>query len=269
MSTVASVLYGAEAGCGLLFVVAGAGKACHAARGGESDTALRRLLRVPARRWRWVECGTGIVEIATAAAVLAWPAVAGAVMAVLGAVFCGLLWRVKAAGIPGGCNCLGGGRRYAADSVGVRDIIRSGVLAVVGVAGAVVLGGTEDSFGIMMVAGFAVAGAVLAALSVPPVRRACNRPLLSPVRATLRALTAHILYQSMAMSAGPFAPEAGHRRTGCDDEFWFVPEGGGAPVVFAVGHNGTGGARQGLTIRMARAKAGAEMPARRVAVRGG
>lgn len=264
MTTAGSLVFGAEVSCGLLLVVAGAGKASQAARGLESDTALRRLLRMPARRWRWVEFGTGIAEIATAVAAGIWPAIAGAVMAALGVVFCGLLWRVKAAGIPGGCNCLGT-RRYAADSVGVRDVVRAGVLAVTGVAAAVALRGNEDPFGLMAVAGFVVAGAVLAALSVPPVRRACNRPLVAPVRATLRALTGHLLYQSMAASAGPFEPEAGYRRSGCDDEFWFVPARGGAPVVFSVGHNGTGGGR-GLTIRTARAKAGAEMPTRKVAV---
>lgn len=265
MTTAASIVFGAEAGCGLLFVVAGFGKASQAARGRESDTALRRLLRVPSRRWRWVEFGTGIAEIATAAAVGVWPVIAGAVMAALGVVFCGLLWRVKAAGIPGGCNCLGA-RRYAAESVGVRDIVRAGVLAVTGAAAAVVLGRNEDPFGLMMVAGFLVVSAVLTALSMPPLRRACNRPLVSPVRGTLRVLTAHMVYQAMAMSAGPFAPVAGYRRAGCDDEFWFVPEAGGAPVVFAVGHNGAGTAGQGLTIRTARAKDLSAMPSRKVSV---
>ncbi|MCL2583854.1 MAG: hypothetical protein FWE35_15530 [Streptosporangiales bacterium] len=262
--TAAALIFGAEASCGLLFVVAGSGKASQAARGRESDTALRRLLRVPSRRWRWVEFGTGIVEIATAVAVAFWPVIAGAVMAALGVVFCGLLWRVKAAGIPGGCNCLGA-RRYAAEGVGVRDIIRAGLLAVTGVAAGVTLGWDGEPFGLSMVAGFAVVSLVLVALSMPPVRRACNRPLLSPVSGTLKALTGHILYQSMSASAGPFASEAGYRRAGCDDEFWFVPRAGGTPVVFAVGHNGTGSG-QGLTIRMTQAKADTAMPARKVAV---
>lgn len=268
MGAVVSVVAGAEASCGLLFVVTGGGKAYHAARGAESDTAIRRVLRVPVRRWRWVEFATGVVELATAAAVLVWPVLAGAVMALLGTVFCGLLWYVKAAGIPGGCNCLGGGRRYAADSVGVRDIIRAAVLAATGAAGAVALMRSHDPFGmrIALWGGFAGVSAVLVALSVPRPRRACNRPLLSPVRGTLRALTANLVYQAMAASAGPFSPEVRHRRAGCDDEFWFVPEDGGTPVVFAVAHNGTGAAGQGLTIRTTRARAGTVMPARRVSV---
>lgn len=266
MGAVVSVLAGAEVSGALLLVVAGAGKAYHAARGAESDTAIRRLLRVPVRRWRWVEFATGVVECATAAAVLAWPVRAGAMMAVLGTVFCGLLWHVKAAGIPGGCNCLGGGRRFAADSVGVRDIIRAAVLAAAGVAGAVALARSGNPFGtgIAFWGGFLGVGAVLAALSVPRPRRACNRPLLSPVRGTLRALTANLVYQAMAASAGPFSPEVGHRRAGCDDEFWFVPADGGTPVVFAVAHNGTGAAGQGLTIRITRPTAGTVIPARRL-----
>jgi hypothetical protein len=265
VSTAVSVLAGAETSCGLLLVVAGAGKAYHAARGAESATAIRRALRVPVRRWRWVEFATGAVECATAAAILPWPILAGAVMALLGTVFCGLLWYVKAAGIPGGCGCLGGGRRYAADSIGVRDIVRAAVLAIVGAAGAVTAGGNHGAFGIKIAffGGFLGLGALLLALSVPPPRRPCNRPLLSPVRGTLRALTAHRVYEAMAEATGPFSARVGHRRAGCDDEFWFVPEDGGVPVVFGVGHNGTG-AGQGLTIRTTRAKAGAVMPARRL-----
>ncbi|HEY1705116.1 MAG TPA: MauE/DoxX family redox-associated membrane protein [Trebonia sp.] len=266
MSAVVSVLAGTQASCGLLLLAAGAGKAYHAARGGESDTAIRRALRLPTRRWRWVEMTTGAVECVTAVAILAWPVPAGAVMAALGLVFCGLLWYVKAAGIPGGCGCLGGGRRYAAEGVGVRDIIRAAVLAAGGAAGAAA-GGNHGAFGrgLAFWTGFLVVSAILVALSVPAPRRACNRPLLSPVRGTLRALTAHLVYQAMAQAAGPFAAEARHRRAGCDDEFWFVPTGGGAPVVFAVGHNGTGGG-QGLTIRTARPRAGVTMPARRLPV---
>lgn len=262
---------GAETSCGLLLLVAGGGKTYHAARGAESDTALRRALHVPVRRWRWVEFSTGVVEILTAVAVLFWPAGAGAMMAALGLVFCGLLWYVKAAGVPGGCNCLGG-RRFAADSVGIRDIVRAGVLAVVGVAGAVTAGRpgapVMDTAGmtgaLSFWGGFLIASAVLAALSVPPPRRACNRPLLSPVRGTLRALTANLVYQAMAQHAGPFSAEIGYRREGCDDEFWFMPEAGGTPVVFAVGHNGTGAAGQGLTIRTTRPREGIVMPLRRL-----
>lgn len=269
MIAVASVVAGAEASCGLLFVVAGVGKALHAARGFESDTALRRLLRVPSRRWRRVEFATGVIEIGAAVAVLLAPVVAGALMAVLGTVFCSLLWRVKAAGIPGGCNCLGT-RRYAADSVGARDVVRAGVLAVVGVAGAATLGNSGDPFhaSLGLWGGFAAVSAALAGLSVPAPHRACNRPLLSPVRGTLRALTGHILYDAMAQSAGPFVAQVGYRRAGCDDEFWFTPERGGAPVVFGVAHNGTG-AGQGLTIRTSRAPEGAAPPMRRLPVPAG
>jgi hypothetical protein len=266
VSAVVCLLAGAEASCGLLLVVTGVSKAWHAAGGAESDTAIRRVLRVPARRWRWVEMGTGAVECATAAIVVPWPVVAGAVMGVLGAVFCGLLWYVKAAGIPGGCGCLGG-RRYVAEGVGVRDIVRAAILALGGAAGAVAAGENHGAFGAGWIfwTGFLAVSAVLAALSVPPPRRSCNRPLLSPVRGTLRALTAHVVYQAMAQAAGPFAAEAGHRRAGCDDEFWFVPADGGTPVVFAVGHNGTG-AGQGLTIRTVRPGADVTMPARRLPV---
>lgn len=286
MDTISGVLAGAETSCGLLLAVAGVGKAYQATRRVESATAIRRALRVPRQRWRWVEFAVGTGECATAAAVPVWPAVAAAAMAVLGIVFCGLLAYVKVTGIPGGCGCLGGPRRYAADNISVRDVIRAAVLATVGVAGGVRVGGNHQTFGmgIWFLLGFLGLSAALAALSALPLRRPCNRPLLSPVRGTLRALASHQVYAAMAEAVGPFAAEVGHRRAGCDDEFWFVPESGGVPVVFSVGHTGGGhtgvghigtgragagraAARRGLTIRAARADSGSAMPTLRLPVR--
>lgn len=260
VSAVASVLAGAETSCGLLLAVAGAGKAYYAVRDRQTDSALRRALRVPPRRWRWVELATGGAECGTAIAVLFWPAIAGAVMALLGAAFCGLLGYVKKAGIPGGCNCLGP-RRYAADDIGVREITRAAVLVVVGAAGAWGVTGNIGAFGtrIGFWGGLAVLGAVLTTLSMSPPRTRCGRPLLSTARGTLRTLAGHAVFRAMAGAAGPFAAEVRHRRAGCSDEFWFVPESGGSPVVFGVGYTGVG-----LSIRASRAAADSAMPPRRL-----
>ena len=245
----AAGLAGAETGCGLLLALAGAGKARQASRGIESATAIRRALRVPRRRWRAAELATAAAECATAAAILIWPAAGGAAMAALGIVFCALLGYVKAAGVPGGCGCLGWRPRYRADTIGIRAIARAAALAVVGTACAVALtwtanpgaagGGavSDDPFGIdgLFWGGLLGMAVILTLLSAPAPRTPrCGRPLWRPVRGRLRALAGHDLFAAMAADAGPFGVEAGHRRAGCDDEFWFWPEDG-APVVFTVG----------------------------------
>jgi methylamine utilization protein MauE len=268
-------LAGAEVSCGLLLALAGAGKAWRGVRGIESATAIRRALRVPRGPWRAAELAAAAAECATAAAILIWPAAAGAALAALGAVFCGLLGYVKATGVPGGCGCLGWQPRYKAHDIGARAIARAAVLAAVGAASAVTLaraaapgpggagGAGGDPFGInrwFWGGGFGMA-IILALLSAPAPRTPrCGRPLWRPARGRLRALAGHDLFAAMAAGAGPFGAETGHRRAGCDDEFWFWPHDG-APVVFAVGRAATDGA---LAVRTARAGPADDAPARRL-----
>lgn len=264
-------LAGAEVSCGLLLALAGAGKAYHAVRGAESATAIRRALRVPRERWRWIELAAATAECAIAVGILTWPKAAGVAMAVLGAVFCGLLGYVKATGVPGGCGCLGWQPRYAAEGIGTRTIVRAAVLAVIGIAvatapqegsGNTVIG---EAFGMngLFWGGMLAMAVVLVLLSAPvPRTPGCRRPPWRSGRYKLKALTGHEIFAAMAEAAGPFGAEAGHRRAGCDDEFWFWPRNG-APVVFEVGPPAPGGT---LTVRAARADSAASVPARRLPV---
>jgi methylamine utilization protein MauE len=240
----AFALRGCEVSCGVLLAVAGAGKAYRGIRRIEADTAVRRVLRIPRRVWRYAELAFGLLECGIGACVLVWPGGAGVAMAVLGAAFCVLLGYARAKRIPGGCGCLGW-RTPMSETITWRAIARGGMLLAVGAASAGValaLAGTgagapgtfRDAW---CYAGMLAGGAILALLSMTaPVRTpACRRPLWRPVRATVRALAGHEIFAAMAAAEGPFAPEARYRRTGCTEEFWFLARAGDA-VVFQVRH---------------------------------
>jgi Methylamine utilisation protein MauE len=248
-------LAGCSAACGALLVLAGASKVYrgargrHGADGPDGDSAIRRVLRIPRRRWRRVEFGVGVLECAVGVIVCAgvWPVLGGVTLATLGAAFCVVLGYARARHIPGGCGCITwrpSGRR-AVPRVSWAELARSAVLLGAGVAGAVLLPGGTGAAGISRAwfdGGLLCAAAVLALLSLSqPLRTpVCHRPLWWPLwrpsRATLRALTAHPVFAAMAESAGPFGPVARHHRSGCTEEFWFP---GGSPdasrtVVFRV-----------------------------------
>jgi hypothetical protein len=225
--------------------VAGAGKLYRAARGLDDTTAIRRALRMPRHRWRHLTWAAGGVECAAGVLVCsrAYPAVGGASMAVLGAVFCALLGYVLVQRVPGGCGCIRwGATAEAADSVTWRSVARGALLFAAGAADALVRAdaAAASQRGWFM-AGIITGGIALVGLSVrmPAHTPFCRRPLLRRTQAMLGALARYETFAAMAASAGPFSPVVRHRRTGCTDEFWFTPADGQASqaVIFRVNHS--------------------------------
>ena len=241
----ASVIAGCAVSCGATLAVAGAGKLYRAARGLDDTTAIRRALRMPRHRWRHLTWAAGGVECAAGVLVCsgAYPAVGGASLAVLGAVFCALLGYVLVKRVPGGCGCIRwGATAEAADSVTWRSVARGALLVAAGAADALVRAdaAAASQRGWFM-AGIITGGIVLVGLSVRmPLRTPfCRRPLLRRTQAMLGALARYETFAAMAASAGPFSPVVRHRRTGCTDEFWFTPADGQASqaVIFRVNHS--------------------------------
>ena len=168
-------------------------------------------------------------------------------MAVLGAVFCALLWYVLVKRVPGGCGCIRwrATAETAADSVTWRSVARGALLFGTGVADALVRAdGAVTSQPGWFMAGIITGGSVLVVLSLRmPVRTPiCQRPLLRRTQAMLGALAGYETFAAMAASAGPFSPAVRHRRTGCTDEFWFTPADGQASqaVIFRLDHRVNG-----------------------------
>ena len=242
---IASVIAGCAVSCGATLAVAGAGKLYRAARGLDDTTAIRRALRMPRHRWRHLTWAAGGVECAAGVLVCsrAYPAVGGASMAVLGAVFCALLGYVLVQRVPGGCGCIRwGATAEAADSVTWRSVARGALLFAAGAADALVRAdaAAASQRGWFM-AGIITGGIALVGLSVrmPAHTPFCRRPLLRRTQAMLGALARYETFAAMAASAGPFSPVVRHRRTGCTDEFWFTPADGQASqaVIFRVNHS--------------------------------
>jgi hypothetical protein len=227
----ASLLFaGCVASCGALLVVAGASKLYRAARRVPDDSAVRRALRVTRRRWRRAEPAIGVLECTVGVIVCAgvYPVLGGAAMAAAGTGFCILLGYARVHRVPGGCGCIEwrAAPVPAAGTVTWRELARGALVAVAGVAGAVLLRGQAGAFGRPWFwAGVAAGGAVLVVLSlrVLPRTPVCRRPVWFPARVTLRALAGHGVFAAMAGSAGPFGPVVRYRRAGCSQEFWFTP----------------------------------------------
>jgi hypothetical protein len=238
-------LQGFGASCGVLLVVAGVSKMYRAARGATGDTAVRRALRVPLRRWRRAEPAIGGLECGVGVAVIAYPVAGAPAMAAAGAAFCALLGYARVKRLPGGCGCVEWRTpaRPAAQRVSWPDIARSAMLFGAGLAVAVLRPGDADPvnrawFGVGLLAG----GAVLTLLSLIPLRTpVCHRRIWRPARATLGALTGHAVFAAMAGAAGPLGPVTRYRRTGCSEEFWFAVRGEARAVVFRVRHTSPDG----------------------------
>jgi hypothetical protein len=243
---IASVIAGCAVSCGATLAVAGAGKLYRGARGLDDATAIRRALRMPRHRWRHFTWAAGGVECAAGVLVGsgAHPAVGGASMAVLGAVFCALLGYVLVKRVPGGCGCIRwrATAETAADAVTWRSVARGALLAAAGAADALMrpAAAAERQPG-WFLAGLITGGLVLVGLSVrmPARTPICRRPLLRRTQAMLGALAGYETFTAMAASAGPFSPVVRHRRAGCTDEFWFAPADGQArqAVVLRVDHS--------------------------------
>ena len=256
---IASTIAGCAVSCGAVLVVAGAGKLYRGLRGLEDMTAVRRAVPMPRRQWRLFGLAVGSAEAVTGVVVCsgAYPVLAGASLAALGAAFCAVLAYLLVKQVPGHCGCISWRTATAtsADSLTWRPVARAGMLLGVGVAYLVISADAASVprqywFG----GGVAAGAAVLVLLSVPgpallsvprPARfLACRGPLRRRTRTTLRALAGHETFAAMASSAGPFGPVAWHRRSGCTDEFWFTSPAGhsGQAVVFRV-YRATPGAR--------------------------
>jgi hypothetical protein len=245
-----SIVAGWVVSCGAVLIVAGTGKLYRGARDLEGSTAIWHVLRIPRRRWRHAELAAGGLECATGVLVCsgANPALGGAGMAALASVFCVLLGYMRIKRIPGDCGCI---RWQPApeptpEGVAWRAIARSGMLLGAGIAGAILPADVTGRSGrAWFAAGILAGGTVLVLLSVtmPMLTPACRRPLWRRMRTTLHALAGHEIFAAMAASAGPFGPVARYRRTGCTDEFWFMPAAGqgGQAVVFRVSRTAPGG----------------------------
>ncbi len=206
---------------------------------------------MPRHRWRHLTWAAGGVECAAGVLVCsgAYPAVGGASVAVLGAVFCALLGYVLIKRIPGGCGCIRwGATAEAADSVTWRSVARGALLFAAGTADAAETLVRADAAAASQrgwfMAGVVTGGVALVGLSVRMPARTpfCRRPLLRQTQAMLAALARYETFAAMAASAGPFSPVVRHRRTGCTDEFWFTSAGGqegqaSQAVIFRVNHS--------------------------------
>jgi hypothetical protein len=238
------LLAGAVRAAGALLVLAGAGKMAAVARGIDTDSAVRRLLRAGPAGWRRAELATGALECATGVVVCAgwFPVAGGAVMAVLGAVFAGLLTRARRRRLPGGCGCLPWRWAGRADVVTWRSIARAVALLGAGVLDlAARRPGPPPLNRLWFDAGVAAGGAVLAALTMelPPRTPRGHRPLWWPARLTLRSLVRHPVFAATAEAAGPFWAACTYRRAGCVAEFWFhpvPPSAAAAAALFRVTH---------------------------------
>ena len=245
MSRVALLLAGLEVSCGAVLVLAGLSKLYRGVRRIDGGTAIRRVLRVPRRRWRRAEMTVGGLECLTGTLVCGrvHPVAGGVAMAALGAVFCVLLGYARIKRVSGGCGCLSWRKTAvtAAGTVTWRAIARSGLLLGAGVAGAVTGTTTSGAFHRAWFYPGVLAGSLIfVLLSERLVARTpvCHRQLWRPARAALQALAAHETFAAMAASAGPFGPVASYRRDGCTEEFWLTPAGhdGTQAVVFRVSY---------------------------------
>ncbi|HEY1913954.1 MAG TPA: MauE/DoxX family redox-associated membrane protein [Streptosporangiaceae bacterium] len=225
-----ALLAGCVVSCGVVLVVAGLSKVYRGARGIDSGAAVRRVLRMPRRRWARVSIAVGSLECLVGALVCAgvYPVFAGAAMGVLGAVFCVLLGYVRIKRVPGDCGCIGWRRSAAAADAGAvvtwRTIARSGLLLGAGVVEAVAVP-AGDFHHAWYDAGILAGCLVQVLLTLRRTVRTpvCHRRLWRPARAALKELAAHETFAAMAASAGPFGPRAGYRRDGCTEEFWLKP----------------------------------------------
>jgi hypothetical protein len=244
-------LHGCTASCGALLLVAGVSKIYRGARGATGDTAVRRAVRVPLRRWRRAEPAIGGLECAVGVAAATYPVAGGAAMAVLGAAFCALLGYARVKRVPGGCGCVEWRTpRPAAQRVSWPEIVRSAVLFGAGLAATILRPGEPGAVSRAWLGGLLAGGAVLTLLSLRlPLRTpVCHRPVWRPARATLRGLTGHAVFAAMAGAAGPLGPVTRYRRTGCTEEFWFAAaqpvndvRSEARAVVFRVRHTSPGG----------------------------
>src|SRR3984957_15946420 len=105
----ALLLAGWVVSCGAVLVVAGLSKVYRGVRGIDSGTAVRRVLRMPRRRWARASVGVCALGCLAGGLVCAGvsPVLAGAAVAALGIAFCVLLGYIRIKRVPGDCGCIG------------------------------------------------------------------------------------------------------------------------------------------------------------------
>lgn len=266
MNALSPLLSGAVLACGVLLVISGAAKLYRTARpaiGASADDdggAIRAALRISPQQWRQVEAAAGVVEAAVGAAVCAafHPVAAGTALAVLGAVFTGLLAYARQAKTPGGCSCVGRSKDPDASSIRWPVQARAAWLLAAGVldasirlprpalasGGGIAAGLTAISTLLLMLAAEGLPG--YAYMGGYGYGARCRlRFSLGPGK-TLRALRGHGVFEAMADAVGPFAEGFAYRREGCVEEFRFAatPRAGRADrsVAFRVSRAPHGGA---------------------------
>jgi hypothetical protein len=236
-------------GFAALLVSAGAGKLYDAARSGGDGGSVQAALRLAPGPWRAVQTFAGLVECATGLAVClgVHPRISGTAMAVQGAVFVGLLVRIRRAGIAGDCGCV---RRPGPKAPGGADqvvprraVLRAALLLLAGAAEAAArIPAPTRAADAPAWAGALLTFAVLVSIDLQWRTRRCRRPLWLPLRQTINDLRSHGAYQAMAASAGPLTGPVSYRRAGCVDEFWFAagPASRAAGRVVAIRVSRTG-----------------------------
>ena len=137
-----SIVAGCVVSCGAVLVVAGASKLYRGARRLDGDTAIRRALRMPRRRWRRAELAVGATEFAMGVFVCsgAPPALGGVGLASFGMVFCALLGYVRVNRVPGDCGCIRWrpAPETSPEPATWRAMARSGMLFGVGIVSTIV-----------------------------------------------------------------------------------------------------------------------------------
>ena len=237
-------LEGCVASCGLLLIVAGAGKLYASASNRSGADAIRRALGIKQRTGRVIELALAVTELIVGViAILGlFPVCDGAAMAVLGITFCALLGYVRLSRAPGGCGCLGIFRNQHA--VSMRTVTRAGLLICAGLAEIITRQNGIDRWSRpSFVLGIVSGSILLIALSDEFDLRTpvCHRPLLRAGAATMKALTQSSVFQAVATVAGPFTMPT-HQRIGCTDEYRFTSaKDADRVVVFQVSHPKRGG----------------------------
>lgn len=246
------ILSGAVPACGALLVLSGSIKLYRTARRAEAGgSAIREALHFDSAQWRWVEAGAGVVESATGIAVCAafHPAVAGTALAVLGAVFSGLLAYARHVKASGGCSCVRSSKD-ADTSVTWPVQARAAWLLAAGVIEALMrLPRPRPATGDAAIAGLAGLGVLILMLAAEGVTwqsPRCNLPVPPRPRNTVRALMRHGVFEAMADAVGPFAEGFSYHREGCVEVFRFAasarPGRTDRTVAFRVSRPARGGA---------------------------
>lgn len=221
------LLAGAVRSCGALLVLSGAAKLYRASRRApDGGGAIRAALRISSGRWRLVEPAAGVVEAATGVAVCFafHPVASGIALAVLGAVFGGLLAYARREKAGGGCACVRRSKDPNA-AIGWPVQVRAAWLLLAGVIEALVrLPRPVPQAGAAGVVGLAGVSTLILMVGAEGLWHGalCRFPIGLGRRTSLSTLMEHGVFEAMAGAVGPFAEGFVYRREGCIEEFRFA-----------------------------------------------